>query len=79
MQKITVSALEYAALCDVDKMVRVCLVSPAAGEMLVGAIKALDMVREDEGIKTEEVKPLAPKLAPVSALASALIERAKRQ
>jgi len=56
MKKLNVSAMEYQALLNVDKMVRIAMTNPAAGEFLVMAIMALDNVRRDEGIEVPEAE-----------------------
>jgi hypothetical protein len=80
-KQITVSALEYVALCNVAKLVKIAMHSPNVGDLLVGALQVLDAVREDEGIAEVEIdQPVqAPqhKLAAASALTMALIDRAK--
>ena len=45
MKTIEVSALEYEALKNIDKMVRVAMANAGAAEVLVAAIQALDAVR----------------------------------
>ena len=72
-----VSAMEYEALLNVEKMVRLAMSQPKTGEFLVAAIVALDTVR------TTESGELAVQRSPIlkasaSAVTAALIERAKR-
>lgn len=78
IQMISVPVLEYVALQNLDKAVRVCMANPNAGEFLVEAVQALNAVRRDLGI--EENAPLPQverKVSPlVSDLAKGLIERA---
>ena len=76
-----VSALEYEALLNLDRIIRVAMSQPGAAEFLVVAIQSLDQVRRDEGLETP---PIAPPMVPgnahdvrqVSGLAQALIKRA---
>jgi hypothetical protein len=74
MKQITVSALEFEALKQVDRMVRVAMASPGAAEGLVAAIQALDAVRREEAGDTA-----APIIANSSDVAASLIERAMQQ
>lgn len=68
--QITISALEYEALKNVDRMVRIAMSKPSAAEGLVAAIQALDAVRRDEAGDTA-----APIIANASDVAASLIER----
>jgi hypothetical protein len=79
-KEILVNALEFEALISLDKMIRISMSVPNTGDMLVGAIQALDHVRRDEGIAIpESPQAPAPKLAAVSELAASLISRAMKQ
>ena len=79
--KREVSALEYEALLNLDKVLRIAMIRPKTGEFIAVAIQALDQVRRDEGLETP---PIAPPMVPgnahdvrqVSGLAQALIKRA---
>ena len=71
MKKIEVFADEYAALLNVEQMVRVAMKSPDTGEFLLTALAALDLVRKDMKMefaepkresKDKELSPLAKKL-----------------
>lgn len=80
--KREVSALEYEALLNLDRIIRVAMVQPGAAEFLVTSIQALDQVRKDEGIEIPALvkKPIPPKnphdVREVSALARAMIKKA---
>jgi hypothetical protein len=67
MKTRVVSAMEYEALLNVERMLRVALVKPNVGDILVGALLALDKVRKTEG---GEVKP--PEQQPHNTVASAV-------
>lgn len=75
-----VSALEYEALLNLDRIVRVAMSQPGAAEFIVTAIQSLDQVRRDEGIDTPPIAPPASQnphdVRQVSALAQAMIKRA---
>lgn len=76
-----VSALEYEALLNVDKMIRLAMSVPNTGEFLVTAIQALDQVRRDQGLAIPESampreEPVEEARPQVSALAAGLIKRA---
>lgn len=76
-----VSALEYEALLNLDRIIRVAMSQPGAAEFLVVAIHSLDQVRRDEGLDTPPIAPPAVAGNPhdvrqVSGLAQALIKRA---
>lgn len=75
--KIYVSEMEYEALVNLDKMIRIAMSVPSTGDMLIGAIQALDHVRMDEGIAIPESTPVEtePLITGVSDLAAALIKR----
>lgn len=62
IQMISVPSLEYVALRNLDKAVRVCMANPSAGEFLVEAFQALNAVRRDLGI--EESPALEFTMAP---------------
>lgn len=79
--KREVSALEYEALLNLDKVLRIAMIRPKTGEFIAVAIQALDKVREDEGIEGPNlVVPADPNeggdVRQVSGLAQALIKRA---
>ena len=63
IEKMLVSAAEYAALLNVDQMVRVAMTAPDSGEFLAGAIMALDAVRKAEAPRIVKPNPNAPMLA----------------
>ena len=76
------SAMEYEALINLDKMIRLAMAIPNTSGFLVSAIQALDQIRIDQGLPIPE-KVTAPPPPPeshnkaeVSALAGALIKRA---
>jgi hypothetical protein len=75
----SVSALEYAALLELDKLVRLAMVRPGAAEALVVCLQSLDAIRREEGLAASPVfsapEP-AHDQAEVSALAAGLIRRA---
>lgn len=76
-----VSSLEYEALLNLDKMIRMAMSVPNTGEFLVTAIQALDQVRVDQGLPIPQaVKPREPESEEsrpqVSQLAAGLIKRA---
>lgn len=76
-----VSSLEYEALVNLDKMVRLAISVPGTGEFLVTAIQALDQVRIDQDLPIPEAvapreKPTEHKKAEVSQLAASPIRRA---
>jgi len=85
MKLTEVNALEYEALLNLDRMVRLAMTTPNTGEFLVVALQALDKVRLDEGLTIPENPPeiVQPEPIPlnpkVSSLAAALIERAKKE
>ena len=63
-----VSAFEYEALLNVEKMVRLAMSKPATGEFLVGAILALDAVRKTEA---EEIAAMdSPQMKAINAAVS---------
>ena len=72
MKTMVVSASEYAALLNVEQMVRIAMVQPDAGEFIGVALFSLDQVRKDEaeGVEVPAVTQGA------SELAQALIKRA---
>lgn len=73
------SALEYEALIQLDKMIRLAMAVPNTSGFLVSAIQALDQVRHDQGLPIPEAvtsPPEPPDNAQVSALTGALIKRA---
>lgn len=73
----TVSAMEYEALLNVEKMVRLAMTRPQTGEFLVGALLALDTVRKTEiGELAAQRSPILK--ASAAAVTAALIERAKK-
>ena len=75
----SVLALEYEALLNLERILRVALVSPDAGEFIVVAIQSLDQVRRDEGIEVAALvrAPADPHdVREVSGLAQALIKKA---
>ena len=78
-----VSKLEYAALLDLDRMIRLAMNMPGAGEFLVAAIQALDTVRREEGLPIPDnfTPPPSPQeSAPeVSKLAAGLIRKAMKK
>jgi hypothetical protein len=78
IQMIYVNVLEYVALRNLDKAVRVCMANPNAGEFLVEAVQALNAVRHDLGIEENAPLPQVERKASplVTDLATALIERA---
>ncbi len=78
LRTITVNAMEYAALLDVDRMIRIAMSVPDASEMLVGAIQALDLVRAGYGIPGPETPQPAvqQESAKLSGPAQGLIKRA---
>lgn len=79
MKTRAVSALEYEALLNLDRMIRIAMVQPAAGEFVAVAVQALDKVRADEGIDVaalERPKENPHDVREVSALAQALIKKA---
>ena len=55
---ITVNQMEYEALRNVDRVLRICMVNPHVGEILSVAIQALDAVRRDQGIDAGDVEML---------------------
>lgn len=76
-----VSALEYEALLNLDRIIRVAMSQPGVAEFIVTALHSLDAVRKDEGLPTPPIAPPAPTANPhdvrqVSGLAQALIKRA---
>lgn len=79
-QQTLVSSLEYEALLNQDRMIRLAMSAPNTGQFLVTAIEALDTVRRDQGLSIPEaVTPqVAEKSVIVSDLASGLIRRAMR-
>lgn len=80
--KVEVSAMEYEALLNMDKMLRLAMSVPDVGQFLVTAIQALDQVRCDQGLLVPEAAPRPIQLASssnVSDLAGALIQRAMRE
>lgn len=77
------SELEYEALLNLDRMIRLAMAIPNTGEFLVGALHALDNVRTDQGLPIPEavgtpkhIKIPTQGPGDVSALAGALIRRA---
>ena len=78
MRTRIVSAMEWEALLNVERMVRLAMSKPATGEFLVAAIQALDAVRSDERRGIEHI-PEEPKPSPiVIATANALIDKARK-
>ena len=76
-----VSALEYEALLNLDRIIRVAMSQPGVAEFIVTALHSLDAVRRDEGLETPPIAPPAATANPhdvrqVSGLAQALIKRA---
>lgn len=79
-----VSAMEYEALLNLDRVLRVAMSVPGTGEFLATALEALDQVRMDQGLPIPDaVKPREPAesavqrpTAQVSALAAGLIRKA---
>jgi hypothetical protein len=70
--------MEYEALLNVERMVRLAMAKPATGEFLVGAMQALDAVRRDEK-RAEPVVAEEPRPSPVVvAVANALIDKVRK-
>jgi len=81
--KREVSALEYEALLNLDKVLRIAMIRPQTGTFIAVAVQALDQVRKDEGIPGPDlVVPADPHeggdVRQVSGLAQALIKRAMK-
>lgn len=78
-QKIEVNSLEFEALMNLDKTIRMAIAIPSTGEFLVGAIHALDAVRKKEGLPIPEAIPASfesgESPSGVSELARSLISR----
>lgn len=72
-----VSAMEYAALLNVEKMVRLAMEQPSTGEFLVGAMQALDTVRRVEAGELER-QPSPILKASATAVANALITKVRK-
>lgn len=75
-----VSALEYHALIELDRLIRMAMVIPDAGPFLAVAIQSLDQVRRDQGLPIPApVEAPQERINPeVSALAGSLIKRAMK-
>ena len=71
---MVVSEQEYAALLNLDRMVRQAMAIPGTAELLVGALHALDHVRDMEGLP----KPGSGNPIVASNLAKALIDRVSK-
>lgn len=72
--QITILALEYEGLRNLEKMVRIAMQSPEAAEGVVTAIQALNAIRRDEAGDAA-----APIISGASTLATDLIERAMKK
>lgn len=76
------SALEYEALLQLDKMIRLAMTIEGTAGFLVSALQALDAVRIDQGLPIPDKFTMPPpppenhNKVEVSALAGALIKRA---
>ena len=73
-KQVTVSALEHEGLLNLEKVIRAALKNPNLGEFIAGALFALEAVRREEAGDLA-----APQISGASTLATALIERAKKQ
>lgn len=77
------SEMEYLALLELDRVIRIAMAVPNTGEFLAVAIQALDNVRSDQGLPGPQPIEAAPqhehKSGPeASDLAKKLIGRAMR-
>jgi hypothetical protein len=52
MKIIEVSSNEYAALKNLEEMIRLAMTTPNTGEFVAVALQALDAVRRDESMET---------------------------
>lgn len=74
MKTVTVSALEFEGLKNLEQVVRIALKNQGTGEFIVGALRALDAIRRDEAGDAA-----APVISSASTLASDLIQRSMRK
>jgi hypothetical protein len=56
VEMVKVPALEFEALVNIENVIRIAMVNPAAAEVIVAALHALDTVRSELGIGTAEQK-----------------------
>lgn len=76
------SEMEYLALLELDRVIRIAMSVPNTGEFLVIALQALDQVRVDQGLpipqKIENSSPPVRSGQEASDLAKKLIGRAMK-
>lgn len=76
MKTVTVSAMEYEGLRNLEIMVRIAMNLPSSSKWIVRAIQTLNAIRRDAA--DDAAVPEGPYITDAPSLAEDLIERAMR-